>query len=237
MKPLISAHRGGAPREGQSAAQRYAAAIAMGVDFIEFDVRKSGDGVAMVCHDDCTASGRPIRDFAYADLTSELGPEALTCEEILDIAAGRAGLHLDLKEPGYEDDVVEALRARHVDRFVITSEDVVVKAIKHRHPEVEVGLSLGDELKGAPPWRRLQVRLGEAFPGRRIRACGADFVAVHWQLADFNVLRYCARRQVPAWVWTVDDERDLARFIADPRVTTVITNHPEAALRLRTEAD
>ena len=234
MKPLISAHRGGAPREGQSAAQRYAAAIAMGADYIEFDVRKTKDRVAIVCHDECTASGRPIADFAFAELADELGPEALTFEEILDIAAGSTGLHLDLKEPGYEDEVVEALRARQpVGRFVITSGDAVVKTIKQHHPEVQVGLSLGDELKGAPPWKRLRVRLGEAFPGRRIDACGADFVAVHWQLADFNVLRYCARRRLPAWVWTVDDERDLARLLADPRVTAVITNRPEVALRLR----
>lgn len=206
----------------------------MGVDYIELDVRKTKDRVAIVCHDDRTASGRPVCDFDFADLKAELGPEALTFEEILDLAAGRTGLHVDLKEPGYEDEVVDALRARQpIERFVITSEDAVVKVIKQRHPGVRVGLSIGDELKGAPPWKRLRVRLGEAFPGRRIDACGADFVAVHWQLADFNVLRHCARRHLPAWVWTVDEERDLARFVADPRVTAVITNRPQLALRLR----
>ena len=237
MKPLISAHRGGAVREGRPASQRYAAAIAMGVDFVEVDVRKTSDGVAIVCHDDRTASGRLVSSLAYAEVEAELGPEALTFEEILDLAAGRTRLHVDLKEGGYEDEVVNAVRARFpVDGFVITSEDAVVRTVKERHPEVRAGLSLGDELRGAPPWRRLRVRLSEAFPGRRIEACRADFVAVQWQLADFNVLRHCERHGMPAWVWTVDSDRDIARFVSDPRVTTLITNHPEVALRLRSAA-
>jgi glycerophosphoryl diester phosphodiesterase len=126
------------------------------------------------------------------------------------------------------------VRARTADeRFVITSEDRIVRTIEDRHPTVRTGLSLGDELAGASPWKRLRVRLSEAFPRDRLARCGADFLAVHWQLADFNVLRYCARHRVDAWVWTVDEETALRRYLADPRVTTVITNEPELALRLR----
>jgi glycerophosphoryl diester phosphodiesterase len=47
------------------------------------------------------------------------------------------------------------------------------------------------------------------------------------------VLRYCKRARVPAWVWTVDDEPGIARFLADSRVTTLITNRPDIALMLR----
>lgn len=232
--PLVSAHRGGTPKPGQPAAERYRHAIELGVDYVEFDVRKTRDRVSIVCHDDCTVSGRPIRDFTLAQLTDELGDEALTFDELLDVAAGKVGLHLDLKEAGYEDEVIAAVRARTSDeRFVITSEDRIVRTIEDRHPTVRTGLSLGDELAGASLWKRLRVRLSEAFPRDRIARCGADFVAVHWQLADFNVLRYCSRHDVDAWVWTVDEEVALKRYLADPRVTTVITNEPELALRLR----
>jgi glycerophosphoryl diester phosphodiesterase len=34
-------------------------------------------------------------------------------------------------------------------------------------------------------------------------------------------------------VWTVDDEPGIARFLVDRRVTALITNCPEVALRLR----
>ncbi len=220
--------------DGVTAADRYRAAIALGVDFVEFDLRRTRDGATIVCHDECTVSGRPIREIAFRELTEELGGEALTYEELLDIAGGRVGLHLDLKEDGYEGEVVDAALARcELERFVVTSGDAAVKTIKERYPGVAAGLSLGDELVGAPPWVKLRVRLGEAFPRDRLERCGADFVAVHWQLADFNVLRYCARHGMQAWVWTVDDEAAIARYLADPRVTAVITNRPEVALRLR----
>jgi glycerophosphoryl diester phosphodiesterase len=47
------------------------------------------------------------------------------------------------------------------------------------------------------------------------------------------VLRYCKSQGIDAWVWTVDDEPGIARFLADPRVRTLITNRPEVAMRLR----
>lgn len=234
MKPLVSAHRGGPVIEGQSAADRYRHAIALGVDYVEFDVRKTRDRVTVIFHDDGTASGRSIRDVAYSELTEELGGEALTFEELLEVAAGRVGLHLDLKEAGYEAEIVRrALAAAPLDSLVITSGDDVVRAIKAQFPEVRAGLSLGDELLGVPPWVRVRARLRELFPGRRIERCRADFVAAHHRLAEVNVLRYCARHGLAAWVWTVDDEAMIARFMADERVAAVITNQPELALRLR----
>jgi glycerophosphoryl diester phosphodiesterase len=234
VKPLISAHRGGLVVEGQSATERYRQAIDLGVDYVEFDVRKTKDRVTVICHDDCTVSGRPVREFAYGDLTEELGGEALTFDELLEVAAGRVGLHLDLKETGYEAEVVErALAVSPIDRLVITSGDEAVRSIKEQFPEVRAGLSLGDDLVAAPPWVRLRVRLSEVFPGRRLERCHADFVAVHHQLAEINVLRHCAFHGIAAWVWTVDDEAAIARFMADERVAALITNRPEVALRLR----
>jgi len=234
--PWISAHRGGTPVNGQSAAARYEHAIKLGVDYVEFDVRKTKDRISVICHDDCTVSGRRIDEFTYAELTEELGPEALTFDDLLDIAAGKVGLHLDLKEGGYEAEIVGKVKENGaLDRLVITSVDEVVRAIKEQFPDIRAGLSLGEELAQAPPWDKLRVRFSEAFPHARIQESKADFVAVHWQLADFNVLRYCERRDVPAWVWPVDEESALRRFLADPRVTTVITNRPELALEIRKE--
>jgi glycerophosphoryl diester phosphodiesterase len=232
--PLISAHRGSCGVDGPPAAERYRRAIDLGVDYVEFDVRRSADKVNVVCHDDCTASGRPIRDFAYRDLIAELGPEALTFDELLEIAAGRVGLHLDLKEPGYEAEIVEAALARcRPERLVITGADVPIRAIKQQFPHLRAGLSLGDDVTHLAPWLKARERLSELFPGRRLARCGADFVAVHQRLARLTVLRYCARIHMPAWVWTVDEEPAIAQFMADPRVTTLITNRPDIALRLR----
>ncbi len=235
MTALISAHRGGRALPGVSAADRYGQAIDLGVDFVEFDVRKTRDGVMVIYHDDHTVSGRAVRDLSYSELAEVLGPEALTFDELLDIAAGRVGLHLDLKETGYEAEVVSAALDRSpLDRLVITSGDVAIRTIKERFPEITAGLSIGEDINGLAPWLELRVRLSELFPRGRLERSRADFLAVHRQLAGLTVLRYCKRAGVPAWVWTVDDEPGIARFLADSRVTTLITNRPDIALSIAT---
>jgi glycerophosphoryl diester phosphodiesterase len=217
-----------------STADRYRQAIALGVDYVEFDVRRTKDGVTVIFHDDRTASGRAVRGIAYPDLADEIGPEALTLDELLDVAAGRVGLHLDLKEPGYETEIVETMLDRcAVDGFVITSGVEEIRTIKEAFPKVRGGLSIGDDLAGVAPWLKVGARLRELFPRRRIERSRADFIAVHQDLATLSALRYCEREHLPAWVWTVDDERSTARFIGDPRVTALITNRPDIAIRLR----
>jgi len=37
----------------------------------------------------------------------------------------------------------------------------------------------------------------------------------------------------PVWVWTVDDQRQIERFLADSRIEGIITNRPDLALELR----
>lgn len=220
--------------EGVSAADRYRQAIALGVDYVEFDVRRTKDGVTVIFHDDRTGSGHDVRGLAYTDLAGEVGLEALTLDELLEVAAGRVGLHLDLKEPGYEAEIVRTVLDRcRADEFVITSGVDEIRTIKEVFPEVRGGLSIGDDLIGVAPWLKVRERLRELFPRRRIERSGADFVAVHQHLAVLSALRYCEREHLPAWVWTVDDERSIARFIADRRVSAVITNRPDIALRLR----
>ena len=220
--------------EGVSAADRYRQAIALGVDYVEFDVRRTRDRMTVVHHDDWTKSGRAFRDFAYGDLTDELGSEALTLDELLDVAAGHVRLHLDLKEPGYEAEIVKVMLDRcPVDEFVITSGVEEIRAIKERFPHVRAGLSIGDDLSRVAPWLKVRHRLSELFPRRRIERSRADLIAVHRDLAVLSALRYSDRHHIPAWVWTVDDEPSIARFLADRRVAGLITNRPDIAVRLR----
>jgi glycerophosphoryl diester phosphodiesterase len=232
MAPLISAHRGECGTAGLPAAERYQRAIGLGVDFVELDVRRTRDGVLVNAHDPDTPSGRPIRSLTNGELQAELGDELLSVGDLLDITAGKVGLHIDLKEGGYEADIVHLVEPRCAGRMVFTGDDPSIKSMKHQFPHLRAGLSLGDDLGGTPAWRGLQVRLSELFPDRRLRACHADFVAVHHRLGRARVLHYCAKKSMQAWVWTVDEEADIAQFMADPRVAVLVTNRPDIAVRL-----
>jgi glycerophosphoryl diester phosphodiesterase len=233
--PLISAHRGSCGVAGLPAAERYDRAIALGVDFVELDVRRTADGILVNYHDDMTPSRRPTGSLAYADLKAELGDELLTLAELLDVIAGRAGLHVDLKEPGNEGGIVRMLRAHKAGaRFVVTTGEVEsIRAVKELFPDVEAGLTLGTDMRDAHVWATKSERMAELFPGPRLRRSHADFVAAHQQLARIRLLAYGKRKRLPVWVWTVDETKEIARFVADPRVRALVTNRPDVALSFR----
>ncbi len=239
VRPLICAHRGECGIAGLPAAERYGRAIELGVDYVELDVRRTGDGLYVNYHDHVTPSGRPTGAMCYADLKAELSSELLTLDELLDIVAGRVHLHVDLKEPGYEVDVVRAILSHVADTgsFAVTTGGVEsIRTIKEQIPHVNAGLTLGTDLKDARAWVTVRERLSELFPGARLKRSRADFVAAHQSLARIRLLGYCARRRIPVWVWTVDEDREIARYLADHRVTTLVTNRPDVALRMRSHA-
>ena len=235
VSPLICAHRGSCGIAGLPAAERYDRAITLGVDYVELDVRRTVDGVFVNYHDDITPSRRPASNLAYADLKSELGSELLTFAELLDIVAGRVGLHVDLKETGDEAEIVRMVLAhKSGSRFVVTTGAVEsIRSVKDLFPDVQAGLTLGTDMRDAHTWATMTERLAELVPGPRLKRSHADFVAAHQQLARIRLLRYCKRRRIPVWVWTVDETKEIARFMADPRVTTLVTNRPDIALRFR----
>jgi glycerophosphoryl diester phosphodiesterase len=235
VSPLISAHRGSCGIRGLPAAERYDRAIKLGVDYVELDVRRTADGLLVNYHDDVTPSGRATSSLTYAEMKAEFGADLLTLAELLDVVAGRVGLHVDLKEPGDQGDIVQMLFAHKARaRFVVTTGDVEsIRAVKDRFPEVQAGLTLGTDMKDAHAWATMTERLAELFPDARLRRSRADFVAAHQQLARLRLLRYCQGKRLPVWVWTVDEAKEIERFMGDPRVTTLITNRPDVALELR----
>jgi len=235
VAPLISAHRGSCGIAGLPAAERYDRAIALGVDYVELDVRRSADGLFINYHDGVTPSGRATNSLAYSDLKAELGDEMLTLDELLEVVGGRVGLHVDLKEPGEEGDIVRTLLSHKAGaRFVVTTGEVEsIRAVKDQFPDVQAGLTLGTDMRHARVWATASERLAELFPGPRIDRSLADFVAAHQQLARIRLLGYCKRKRLPIWVWTVDETDEIARFMRDPRVTTLVTNRPDVALGCR----
>ncbi len=235
MRPLIDAHRGECGISGLPAAERYRRAIAMGVDFVEVDVRRSVDGELFSYHDDLLPSGQGLRHLTSSALEKELGAELLKVGDVMRMLDGKVGLHVDVKEEGYEADVVRFVQegCPPGTPVVFTSGDASVRTIKALFPNVRAGLSLGNELEGAPPWRYAQVRWSRQYPRRRLERSGADFTAVERRVARLRVLDYCAGAGMPAWVWTVNREDEIKQLMRDPRVAALITDRPDVALRYR----
>lgn len=236
--PAISAHRGGAEIAPSQTWEAYRSALGTGAEYVEFDVRKTADGVLVAYHDEVVAgSGRRVLDLSYQQLCDLLGRPVPLVGEVMELVSGRAVGHVDLKEAGYEDEVVSlASDVFGPGGFVVsTQEDRSVVAIRKRHPRVRTALSLGRGLRRQPlPLPdKARIRHSELFALRRIRDCGADWVAVHHWLARLTVLRLCHRLRIRTMVWTVNHYGLMRTLLADRRVDVLVTDHPQRAVAVR----
>ena len=226
----ISAH---GPRTGTI--EVFANALETGAEYVEFDIRRTADGELAAFHDARTSQGDPLAAISYSRLCERAGYPVPRVAEVMAAIAGKATGHLDLKDTGGEDTIVEmTLDILGPGNFVVTTlEDQSVAAIKARFPSVPVALSLGRDLDEVPRSRRAATRLSELRPMRRLRACRADWVAVHRRLAAAGVLAQCHRAGIEAMIWTVDEDAEMRRWLTDERVTVLITNRPADAVALR----
>jgi glycerophosphoryl diester phosphodiesterase len=233
---LISAHSGHGEGVATAGYESFRQVLDSGAEYAEIDIRKTSDNVLVAYHDAyIPALGKLLADLDYEEICAHLGYAVPKVADVMSMLAGKFIGHLDLKETGHEAEVIElALATFGPGNFVATTlEEISVRRIKEAFPEVRAALSLGRDLAGVPRSRWAALRLSELLPVSRIRACGADWVAVHHRLARLGVLRSCQRHGVGAMVWTVDSDPLIDRFLCDPRVDVLITNRPAHAVSRR----
>lgn len=96
----VIAHRGASAEEKENTVPAFERAIALGADYLEFDVQASSDGALVVFHDlrldRLTPAKGLLRSRSLAELR-ELGIPTLA--EVIELAAGRIGVMAELKSP------------------------------------------------------------------------------------------------------------------------------------------
>ncbi len=81
---LIFTHRGYHAAHAENTLAGFAAAIELGVDGIETDVRLSRDGLPVIIHDRVTPSRRAVADLTRREIEEDLGHGVPVLAEILD---------------------------------------------------------------------------------------------------------------------------------------------------------
>ncbi|MCY7282403.1 MAG: glycerophosphodiester phosphodiesterase [Cyanobacteria bacterium CAN_BIN43] len=224
--PLIIAHRGGASIARENTIAAFEEAIALQADLIELDVRSTQDGV-LIIHHDAAIQQQPIEALTWAEI-QQLDPDVPTLAEAIACCKGRIGLDVEIKEPGYEAEVVRQLQqllSGH--EFVITSFYLaVIRAVKESSSlRVSIGFLMEDET--------LMALAEEEFLGQYLQAMGVEFVAPSWQILDSPVLSKIIPAQMPFWVWTVNDAETMQKLLTNQRVEAIVTDQPKLGLQLR----
>jgi len=205
--------------------------MALGADMIEFDVRRTKDNIFIVYHDEFIKN-KPIKALPYGKINKMVRTQGFsipTVEEVLKYTRGKIKLDVELKEEGFEKEMVELLsKYFKEDQYVITSfNDSSLKIIKDNYPKIKVGLLLG---KFRAP---LLTRISELFSMKRYKKARADFLVAHWRLLRVGFLERAQRSHKPVIVWTVNDEKMMVRLFKDRRVYAMITDKPDLAVSLR----
>ena len=168
-----------------------------GCDGFEFDVRRTADGVPVVCHD-ATFRGLVVAQTPERDLTPwQLQGFLPTFEQVLRRYAPLCFLDIEIKDPGIEPQIVDLLRQyTPVKGYVVTSfrPDILLR-LRLMDPTVPLGL-IWDE--NSIEWRTLPVA---------------------WALPERSLLDSALAEELFAagkriGTWTVNDPSEMRRLAA-----------------------
>jgi len=222
--PLVIAHRGASGALPGNTLEAFERAIALGADMIEFDVRRTVDGELIVFHD-AEVGRRAVGGLTRAEIGSALGLLPPRLDEVLDLAGGRIGLDVELKDGAATGRVVRSVTAAAPPETTVLSSflEDVVSDLAELAPGFGRGLIVA----------RQPLAVGRRSAVARAQRLRATHLVLQRSLARERLLQRAARHGLAVFVWTVDDRRSLARYLGNPLIQGVVTDVPERALALR----
>ena len=236
-RPVIG-HRGAAAYAPENTLEGFRRALALGAEALEFDVRASADGEAVVHHDPTldrtTDRSGPVAALTCAELaradagfrfsedggrTTPFRGTGIGVPALRDVLAAfpTTPLLIEIKEPGVQLAVARALReAGAAGRAVLAGSDWRALTA-FREPPFLLGASQRDIA-------RLYFGLGAPDPACRLYAVPDAYHGLPVPTRRF--VRRAHQRNATVHVWTVDDARS-AIGLWRTGVNGIVTNRPD----------
>ena len=142
-------HRGARAYEPENTLRSFRKALEIGVDAIEFDVRKTRGNHIIVIHDadvKRTTNGKGlVADLTLKEikeLSTEKGEKIPTLEEALELLDNKVKILIELKEQGLEEKVLSTIHTKKAEKNVIITSflDEALKKTRELDKEIETGL-------------------------------------------------------------------------------------------------
>ncbi len=229
----LIAHRGASAHAPENTMAAFRLALEMGARAIELDVHQTRDGRLAVIHDDdlkrVAGLRRRVRDMDWKDLASRdvgswfapkfAAERVPSLEEVLDLVAGRAELHVEIKagsrrHPGIEERVVSLLKRRQArDWAVVSSFD---HACLFRVRELDADARIG-YLLGTTSMKRALAEIGR-LRGESLHMSRSQ--AGPWKIARAH------EAGLALLAYTVNKKKDMMR-LEKMGVDGVFSNAPE----------
>ena len=220
-RPLVIGHRGAAAVAPENTLASLEAAVAARVDLVEFDVSPG---------------------LRLAHSAGEAPDEGISLDDALEfLTAHGVGAHVDVKLPGYENSVLEAIdrhglreRALVSTAYAATSRRFAAIApglpVAIGYPRDRLGVS---SLRWPVPVKSAgAIALRQAMPARvplLLRWARANTLSLHHALCSRAAVATAHRFGAPVFAWTVNDAADVRR-VAAAGVDGIVSDDPESAL-------
>jgi glycerophosphoryl diester phosphodiesterase len=248
-RPMVVAHRGASVDQPENTVEAFEAAIDAGADAVEFDVRVTADGVAVVMHDPdvsrTTDGFGLIAELTLSDVRRLRIPlpgggaaGVPTLEDALECLSGRAAADIEIKnlpgEPGFTPDrepAVEATLAA-LDAVAFPGQVIVssfnpasIAHTRRLRPDVPTGLLTSYDVDAD---EALERATADEHPWV------LPFVLKVLEAGDGFADRVRAGGALLG-VWIADDA-ETARRLFELGADAVATNDPRAIVPIRDEA-
>lgn len=254
--PLIIAHRGASALAPENTLAAFRKAVTDGADGIEFDVRLSRDGDAVVFHDAdlkrIAGRDEKIIDLSFEELqkvdagswfnrvSPRLANEQFlnetipTLRDVLTLLKDFRGLiyiELKCKEREVEPLVKAVCReigASHLlPQIIVKSFRLqVTPEIRRLCPNVTTAALFAPKIMTMLRKEKHLLKIAQEFR--------ADQISLHYTLISRKFMEKAAKRELPVTVWTVNNPRFIKRAI-DLGVKAIITDNPANLLEKKRE--
>lgn len=224
VKPLVIAHRGFTQNHLENTLSAIEAALDLGVDGIEVDLRMTRDGQILIFHDETlerlAGLATDVERVDYATLQGvrlQGGEKIPTLEDLLDLVQGRCLLNLEVKTvrtlPTHERNLTQVLRRYQCQDNILLSSFNPLAMIRLRWiaPEIRRGFLYQKK----SPLASLAMSLMKLY-------------SYHGQLENLRpeIVPHCHRLGKKFFVWTVNEIADMQAMIR-LGVEGIITDHPD----------
>ena len=248
--PRIVGHRGSAGSHPENTLESFRAAVAAGVQYLEFDIHMTRDGEVVVAHDDhlnrmCgidrripemtyteAAAADAGRMFTSDDSTFPFRDKGVRIPRLADVLAAFPKLRMIVEIKQVAPSVV-APALELIDRAAMRRNMLV--ASEHQQPLDEIR-KLAPEI----PTNFSYAESGQFFQAMAARDAGyrapGDAIQIshfyeNWELVTRESVEFAHSMGVEMHVWTVNEEAEMHQLL-DAGVDGLITDYPRRTLDL-----
>jgi glycerophosphoryl diester phosphodiesterase len=227
----IVGHRGAPRRARENTLDSLDWAESLGADAVEFDLRQTRDGEAVLFHDeDIVLGGQrvPVRSFTAREiekltLPSELGEYRIPrLEDVLHRYGHSQRYVIEVKTSPSTQLALMARRVATLARsfgvsarcFVVSFDGEFLRRMREADPEIATGFTFDHAVSLPAPGKPTPL-----FPP-------VDAICPRRDLVSEALLEQAATAGLSVHVWTVDEEPEMRRLIG-AGVASIITNLPD----------